>query len=1747
MKKIICNLLIFVFVITAINITPVMAESSDVFVKNFFAVGRDKSLSLSWRNSERSDISDIKIYYEDGTPLYVGSDIDLQPGAFNRLTVNKASDGKTLADRTKYIFSLEITYENGETYHGETMSNPMYDAYTMLWGAPKGVQEVNGWRESVSGTTYTQFKVQNKEKHSGNAALLVRANTETPVRDTFAQLGPNLKTAPELGKTYRFSYWRKSVNADRYFVGYGGRWGKNAYSETPQTADWEKITLPDFVYDGDEIRFQFEYGYEELYIDDAELFEVSENNITGDNLLENGGFEEGDTVSPEDAASGNIDFDNNGNAAIYLSGAPADAAFVYIYKKTDKEEYLYKIIKVKEQCYVTDCKPSENIIARCVDLAGNESAGISLQKEYPELSIKRFTAVSSNGNVTVSWNNGYADNILKTELYSGGTRLASSAAKPKSQVIITNADNARLSNDINKTNNVVISGLTPGETYLYRLRFTLSGGTVKEYNTSVRVKAGGNTEDGYEKSGDYVASWDSVFVGASYTETVLSEEALDGKYSVKVVSNAGGSNGTGYSLLIPMLSSELEAGKDYYLEFSAKSSGRVKFRYGAFSGENDNMITVANSNFDWQKYSVRFTAEKGMKPALCFPYDCDEIYFDNFKLFEVNSLNKPQSGNLIKNGDFENSYSNVHAQNLIAVGRDKRLTVSWKNTDIREISYMELVSAESGEVIASSDLNTAAGAVNRITVTELQNGKSYSYILKTEYADGSVCADTCKSNILGDKGRLIWYIPMGMQGINGWSEGVRGDPYAKIETTTEEKHGGDTSLKIRSNSENGITGVNQLFGPTLKNTLDKDKTYRLSYWRKTVNSNGFSVSPSGYFDSEKNSDWKKITLDDFEGTDSIYFIFDKGADGIYIDDVELYEISEGKPIGENLLVNGDFENIGSEILKHAEEIKKLLDECESRDISVDSEKSAYMILKRFSEYLVSDENNNVVESTLTYNKNACYSIYEKTKQSLVEKLSGNGFYTDIPRYITSGIEINRQSFLADVKIKNEIKEKYPVFFLGWVGYNMLRGDIDNLYDFGFNIIQQETSPSSMIIEADNEKGYTVDTSGAEWIVDLLKKCEEKNIAVNVLIAPHYFPGFLLEKYPELKVDEPGFIKYDVTNTIAQEVLKDYLKALIPMIKDSKALHSITLTNEPEFHSVAVTENPELTKKWQSYLEELYGNISALNSVYGKSYSSFAEVDMPRSETESYYPNDDSSAAYSDYINFNYKVFGDFHKMLAETIRELAPDIPLHTKMQNPIFITESYGKGGSREITYRGNDYEYLSGFFDINGNDSVSNYYTNHWFRDLEKSLFYDMQTSVKDVPVYNSEEHLQWAGNSYIGPEVAIQVYNDLWQGAIHGRSASTMWIWDRTYNTSSTNYNSILQRPDALANVAKAGLDMNRLSKEITCIQNKPADIAIFYSGNSRNFEKSYLASLNTTYTGAVMSGQKVQLVTDLTIDNLDKHTMLILPNTVSAYDNTVAKIAEFAQKGGKILLIGSDNLIYNEHKQSVSSGKRSSDLTYINSQASFVKLSKRGSDILNSDEIKTKIKAWLAENGKNKVRVTDSLFNDMNSVEWQWAYDGDDLIVNISNYSWEDISGAKILVDGNPVSDMIDLITGEELESTMTLGAHVPKLIRVADGKIYSHKLKFEADGVTCGSPEGKHAKAIAEIVNRSEDEVKVLLSAAVYKDGKLLSVTSESNAAAGAKTEISVTSDFPIVGDGYDYKVLLWNISDGMKPIEILDF
>jgi hypothetical protein len=77
-------------------------------------------------------------------------------------------------------------------------------------------------------------------------------------------------------------------------------------------------------------------------------------------------------------------------------------------------------------------------------------------------------------------------------------------------------------------------------------------------------------------------------------------------------------------------------------------------------------------------------------------------------------------------------------------------------------------------------------------------------------------------------------------------------------------------------------------------------------------------------------------------------------------------------------------------------------------------------------------------------------------------------------------------------------------------------------------------------------------------------------------------------------------------------------------------------------------------------------------------------------------------------------------------------------------------------------------------GGDTCDNYFS-----------LYDMQSSMARQPVFNSEDHLVTDGDERYIPQIADSAGNGIWGGALHGRTASAIWVWDRSYDIVNQPY--------------------------------------------------------------------------------------------------------------------------------------------------------------------------------------------------------------------------------------------------------------------------------------------------------------------------------------------------------------------------
>jgi hypothetical protein len=281
--------------------------------------------------------------------------------------------------------------------------------------------------------------------------------------------------------------------------------------------------------------------------------------------------------------------------------------------------------------------------------------------------------------------------------------------------------------------------------------------------------------------------------------------------------------------------------------------------------------------------------------------------------------------------------------------------------------------------------------------------------------------------------------------------------------------------------------------------------------------------------------------------------------------------------------------------------------------------------------------------------------------------------------------------------------------------------------------------------------------------------------------------------------------------------------------------------------------------WSDYLANQYGDIKSLNETWGKDYASFADVPMAQNY---------------DYWVFAQERFAAWHKWVADVCHEMAPNIPTHAK------ITMEVGVMNPNAIS-SGLDPELFGQELDLNGNDCIImpekvGGWGIWWY---VQNPAYDKQRSFADKPVFNSENHITHDGwPDQFAPENFRMA---LWQGAIHGQGATTIWIWERAYHEGAWEpsfYGNIMDHPLSAREVGLTCLDLNRFAEEVTAIQNAKSPVAILYSRASAQ-DRQYIGALQEAYIAMNFCGVRVNFISDkqLARGEGSRYKMIILPNT------------------------------------------------------------------------------------------------------------------------------------------------------------------------------------------------------------------------------------------------------------------------------
>ncbi|MBI4559533.1 MAG: beta-galactosidase [Candidatus Hydrogenedentes bacterium] len=698
----------------------------------------------------------------------------------------------------------------------------------------------------------------------------------------------------------------------------------------------------------------------------------------------------------------------------------------------------------------------------------------------------------------------------------------------------------------------------------------------------------------------------------------------------------------------------------------------------------------------------------------------------------------------------------------------------------------------------------------------------------------------------------------------------------------------------------------------------------------------------------------------------------------------------------------NFERSLRQVEQQLQKIELLLAEGQRSGLQLAYPRVGARVLESFLQYARDDMNDGVSGHRVRAAKIADYlqQLGDDTLEILHATRTDHALDLRVPEYHAGTVSVREGTFWQD---------DHPVFFTGVGHFSQVRRDIPILGDYGLNIIQIETGPNRVLPDP-----ATVDEQVIrDDVLRYLDLAAEHHVAVNLLISPHYFPQWAIDRNPKLAECGLGFIKYCIEAPESRAIHERFLRTLMPIIANHPALHSICLSNEPQYRGRCEYS----LKMYRDWLERKYGKIEAVNKLYGTDYRSIDAVAIPEDVGD--------YAAYFDWCRFNQDRFLEFHRFLAALIHEYDPDIPIHAKVMSQAFREPDHFEAGI--------DHEDFNQLGAISGNDCWQFYadddrpeYSQGW---IETAMNYTLQhCTAVDNPIFNSEDHVIMDRNWRYVP--ASHIRTAYWVQALHGQGAATTWVWERGQEGDLGE--NILTRPNCVWALGTIALDLNRLAREVHALQRARAEMAMLYSESSLLPTQNHVREAISAYQGAYFSDALCDFVTEhqAASGKLNAYKLVLVPRAAHAPEAVVAAFQDYIATGGSVMTVG-DCFTHDEYGRPRA---KSLHPTGPGRLAAYPEpLSPRAyREILDGS---------LDTTGCSRpFRISGAHGEPLWGVNLRWAELDRDALISLVNFGWNDqtvqLKGRK------PIGTALDLLTNNRVKFPLTLAPLEPVLLRVS---------------------------------------------------------------------------------------------------------
>jgi len=704
------------------------------------------------------------------------------------------------------------------------------------------------------------------------------------------------------------------------------------------------------------------------------------------------------------------------------------------------------------------------------------------------------------------------------------------------------------------------------------------------------------------------------------------------------------------------------------------------------------------------------------------------------------------------------------------------------------------------------------------------------------------------------------------------------------------------------------------------------------------------------------------------------------------------------------MATGDLPEQFARLQRETNDLERELAHLEQNGLNLAYQKLALRVLKDFIPYGLQDLSHGEFSRAQT-TAEELFWILADARSQIRAFLDGRSTPPTVPKFRTSKIAVRDGHFQAMRRWPDGSNEISPIIFTGYGHFDQVRRDLPKFDEYGVNVIQIEIGPSSTVVGPKE-----METRRLEGVLETFDRAAEHNVSICLLLSPHYFPEWAFRQYPHLSRCEGGFIKFCIDAPEARDVIARHIRLVISRVKDKPALHSICLTNEPIYRTCA--EDRYTRSLWAAHLQKAFGgNLKEAREKLRTDAPSFEAFPIPDWRCVQPTP------LYYEWCVFNQERFADWHRWMAQMVHGIAPEIAVHAKIMPTIF---------DRRAIANGVDPRLFCQLLQVNGNDCWCMYrhegdeYAQEW---LTQNMFYDLLRSFANRPVFNSENHIIKDRERERIPWKHVRTA--LWQGAIHGQCATTIWVWERTYDEASDFAGSIMHRPLCVRAVGETSLDLMRFSEEVTALQGVRPAVGLVYSIASIVYDDAHLTELKKVYEALNFTGRRIGFVAAGAVPGPGMLPVLIVTNAHHVEGEVGKTLAEFTRRGGKLIVVG-DAPEFDEHDRPLPAS--------VASALARAPTIKAGLD-------PRKLRSFLLRHlGRPAIFPADSSGEIAWGVEWLDVRLGDRWLLNAVNLLRRDLTVRWTLPEG-PAVTIHDLLSEQASDGELILRPLDPILAEV----------------------------------------------------------------------------------------------------------